>query len=571
MTATIEERSTPIDRSRYRKILWFFSGVISNVIFWDLLLGHIFFMRGRVQHSRPERLRSMSRRFRQLAVEMGGVLIKLGQFLSARVDILPPEITDELAGLQDEVPPVPLEAIETVLSAELGDVTAHFSYFDPEPVAAASLGQAHRARLLQSYGRRRDGRGTPVVGKVQRPGIEHLVETDLAALRVLARWMMRYGPIRRRADVPALLDEFAATLWEELDYISEADNAELFGEMFADDPGILIPGVYRQHSTSRVLVLEDVDGIKITDVESISDQGINLTEVAIRVLDAYFRQIFMEGFFHADPHPGNLFVIPQGPDLDIWPEPGRPFVLAFVDFGMVGHIEELMGENLQLVLVSVTQRNARELTRAFDDLGFFLPSRDLDRITEALEVLLDHIWGRNLLELSQPDPEEIQELSREFRDLLYEFPFQVPQDFIYLGRAFGMLSGLSSLLDPTINPWNLVERYGLEIIRSRDRRDMNLTTLLEILRPYLAMPGQMQRVLSAAELGQLRVQAKPDPALLRRIDQIERRLGRPNWGALTAATILAGALLYVNDEQVLGLAAWILSLLFFLVMISRRG
>jgi predicted unusual protein kinase regulating ubiquinone biosynthesis (AarF/ABC1/UbiB family) len=186
-------------------------------------------------------------------------------------------------------------------------------------------------------------------------------------------------------------------------------------------------------------------------------------------------------------------------------------------------------------------------------------------------VLLDHIWGRNLLELSQPDPEEIQELSREFRDLLYEFPFQVPQDFIYLGRAFGMLSGLSSLLDPTINPWHLVERYGLEIIRSRDRRDMNLTTLLEILRPYLAMPGQMQRVLSAAERGQLRVQAKPDHALLRRIDQIERRLGRPNWGALTAATVLAGALLYVNDEQILGLAAWILSLLFFLVMISRRS
>ena len=564
MTAFTEESTQVIDRSRYRQILWFFTRVIIHLVWWDLFWGRIF--KASVRKSRPKRFRRLARRFRTLAVDMGGVMIKLGQFLSSRVDVLPPEITEELAGLQDEVPPVPFPEIQSVLISELGDLTQHFAEIEIEPLAAASLGQAHKARLVES-GSQRSHRRPSVVVKVQRPGIEDIVRTDLAALDVVARLTMRYRPIRKRADVPALMDEFSATLWEELDYESEADNAERFAEMFAGNDDITIPSVYRQHSTRRVLVLEDVSGIKITDIEDIEAAGVDTSEVAELVLDAYFMQIFKEGFFHADPHPGNLFVVPYGPERRRADGRSRQFRLAFVDFGMVGHIEELMGDNLRRVLVSVTQRDARGLTDAYNDLGFFLPGSDLDRITEAQERILDQLWGRNLLELSRPDPREMQELSQEFRDLLFDFPFQVPQDFIFLGRALGMLSGLTSLLDPEINPWHFAERYGREIISSQEALEFSLNAVAEWFRLFVSLPSQLNRVLVAAEGGRLRVRTIPDRSVIKQLNRIEKRIGRPNWSLIAAALLVSGTLLYINGEQELGIVSWVLAVFFFLLML----
>ncbi|MEW5989415.1 MAG: AarF/ABC1/UbiB kinase family protein, partial [Chloroflexota bacterium] len=378
------DNPSPIDRGRYRRVLWFFVRVIVHLVWWDLLVGRVF--KKRVRATRPARFRRIARRFRELAVQMGGVLIKLGQFLSARVDVLPVEITEELVGLQDEVAPVPWALIEPVLRAELADWSAHFITFEQPPLAAASLGQVHRARLrlpsplpdpppgrererpspFQGVGlgervSRDEGaeEGPEVVVKVQRPDIVAIVQTDLAVLRLVARWVAHYRPIRRRADVPALMEEFARTLWEELDYVAEASNAERFAEMFATDEGVLIPAVYRAHSTGRILVLEDVGGIKITDVETMRAAGVEPKEVATRLLDTYFQQIFQEGFFHADPHPGNLFVRPLAVDGPLNGNGPRSFQLVFVDFGMVGRIKELMGDNLRRVLVALAQRDAR--------------------------------------------------------------------------------------------------------------------------------------------------------------------------------------------------------------------
>ncbi|MFZ0548805.1 MAG: AarF/UbiB family protein [Candidatus Promineifilaceae bacterium] len=557
MTETITTSSN-IDRGRYRKILWFFGRVVAQLVLIDLVAGRVF--KKWVRRTRPSRFRRMSRRFRELAIEMGGVQIKLGQFLSSRVDVLPPEVTEELAGLQDEVPPVPFSEISIVLQDELGNPADSFAYLDPIPLAAASLGQAHRARLHSDNGHQPD-----VVVKVQRPGIADIVQTDLSALRVVARWAMRYKPIRRRADVPALLEEFSATLWEELDYHLEADNAEHFARMFARNPQVRIPAIHRQYSTRRVLVLENIDGIKITDIEAMNAAGIDHSEVAVRLMDTYFHQIFKEGFFHADPHPGNLFIQPIPPTNETAENGSHPFRLAFVDFGMVGRVEELMGENLRKVLVSVTQRDARRLTEAYNELGFFLPGSDLNRITEAQASLLDHLWGRNMLELSQPDPQEIQELGREFRDILFEFPFQVPRNFVYLGRTLGMLSGLTTLLDPTINPWALIERYGQEIIRTREGREMTIATLLEWVQPLITLPAQAQRVLAAAESGRLKVQTTPDRTMLRRLERLERQVGHLNWNILLGVLFLSGTLLYINGETGLGITAWIVSLLIFLI------
>jgi predicted unusual protein kinase regulating ubiquinone biosynthesis (AarF/ABC1/UbiB family) len=566
MTNAASQQHDVIDRQRYRRILWFFGSLIAHLVWWDLVVGRVF--KKRVRESRPNRFRRMSRRFRVLAVDMGGVMIKLGQFLSARVDVLPPEVTEELAGLQDEVPPVPWAEIRSVLADELGDVAGHFSHFEPEPLAAASLGQAHCAHLATASAGTEQA--DPVVVKVQRPHIEDIVSTDLSALRVVARWAMRYGPIRRRADVPALMEEFATTMWEELDYVSEADNAERFAEIFADRPQVRIPAVYRQHSTRRVLVLEDVSGIKITDVAGLAEAGVDQKQVALNLLDAYFYQIFMIGFFHADPHPGNLFVRPMPRGAMSWDGDGRPFQIAFVDFGMVGSIQELTGDNLRALLVSITQRDARGLAEAYDRLGFLLPGSDLERIAEAQQAVLDHLWGRNLLELSQPDPAEIQELSREFRDVLFEFPFQVPQDFIFLGRALGILSGLASQLNPEINPWQLVEQYGQEIIRSRQALDFSLATVAEWLRIIYSVPGRFNRVLTEAERGRLRVHSVPDRSLIRRLDRIEQKINQPNWSMFSAALIVSGTFFYVSDKVILAWLCWGMALLFFLLALIRR-
>ncbi len=534
------EPHTITQDGRYRRILLFFASIILHIIWWDILGTRLPLLADRIRQSRPNRLRRWARRFRALAASMGGVMIKLGQFLSARVDVLPPEITEELQGLQDEVPSEDPHHMMAVLSAELGAWRERFSCFEEQPLAAASLGQAHRAKL-----RTEEGIETAVVVKIQRPHIETIVQTDLAALHVVARWIMRYGPIRRRADVPALMDEFARTLWEELDYIAEADNAEHFAQIYADTPYIHIPLIHRHHSTRRVIVLEDVSAIKIADVDSLIEAGIDPTEVADKLLESYFRQIFQEGFFHADPHPGNLFVRPLG-EADV---ENRPFAITFIDFGMVGRVPGLMGENLRKLLVSVTQRDARKLTEAYQDLGFFLPGADLERIVEAQDVLLNRLWGRNLLQLARPDPREVQELGRQFRDILFDFPFQIPQDFIYLGRAIGMVSGLVSLLDPQINPWYQIEKFGEQVIQSQEVRQWSWATVLDLVRPYLTTPAQVKRIIVAAENGRLRVQTQADRETLRRLEQLERRVGQLGWSVLGAAGLISTVLLYLGRKK----------------------
>lgn len=548
MDAAAASPTTLIEDNRFRRIISFFGRMILHVIWWDLIVSQIPLLGYRARQTRAKRHRRWATRFRLLAVEMGGVMIKLGQFLSARVDVLPKEITDELKGLQDEVPEVPWDQVELIIRAELGNPAAHFAQVEEEPVAAASLGQAHRAWLLPESDEQE--RGHPVVIKVQRPHIEEMVRVDLSALGMVARILMRYPPIRRRADVPALLDEFSKTLWEELDYESEADNALRFAQIHAENPNIYIPYVFREHSTRRVLVLENVETLKVGDVAALINVGIDPKRVADILLDAYFKQVFQEGFFHADPHPGNLFVRP----LANWDgEPGlRPFLLIFIDFGMVGHIPSLMGDNLRKIMIGVMQRDSRQLTEAYQDLGFLLPGADIDRIVEAQSVVLDHIWGRKLLDLAQPDPKEMQELTSEFRDILFDFPFQIPQDFIYLGRALGMVSGLLSQLDPEINPWYQIEKYGRELLfqdSGEDARELSREVILEGIRPYLNMPPRILRLLEMAEKGRIVVQNKPDPASAKQQTLLTKRLNQLSWSIVGAAGMISASLFYLFRKQ----------------------
>lgn len=256
---------------------------------------------------------------------------------------------------------------------------------------------------------------------------------------------MLWPLLSKRADVPKLIDEFARTLWEELDYRAEAGNAECFREIFADDDSVYVPEIYRQYSADRILTLEDVTSIKITDFDAVDASGVDRQVVARRLLDVYLRMIFDFGFFHADPHPGNLFVYPlpeqasEEPTEQEAARDGRPFYIVFVDFGMVGRITDQVKRGLRELLIAVGTRDSKRVLKAYQALGVLLPSADLSRIEEAQAEVMDYAWGKSTTELMQMSRSDMHDFALKYRDLLYKMPFQVPQDFIYLARAVGML------------------------------------------------------------------------------------------------------------------------------------
>ncbi|MFT7585521.1 MAG: putative unusual protein kinase regulating ubiquinone biosynthesis (AarF/ABC1/UbiB family), partial [Cellvibrionaceae bacterium] len=518
-----------IDRPRYRKIVRFFGGAILHFAFIDVLFGRIPGVRWLILRSRPRRMRRFARRFRDLAVEMGGVMIKLGQFLSARVDVLPVEVTQELQGLQDTVPSISLPIIRRTLQKEFGDLNEIFYEVEMEPLAAASLGQTMRAWLKDENGER----GAAVVIKVLRPTIEAIVHTDLAALDTVAPWLMRYKKIARRANVPNIMEEFGKTLWEELDYEQEVRSIKRFQVIFADQDHIYIPEVYEEISTPRAIVLENVENPKINDLEAIQAADIDAKKVASDLIESYLFQLIKHGFFHADPHPGNIFIRPVGPELTDEERAAGKFrkhQIIFIDFGMIGRLPADLRQNMGQVLISLVQKDGRRAVNAYNQMGFFLPGADLERIIEAQNFMMEKLDGRNLMEMANPDPDEIREIGNEFRDILFDLPFQVPQNFVYLGRALGILSGIASGLHPTINPWYSIQGYGMELLNLEQQFDFSadsVQSLLANLTPYLRLPGQIQRVVTAAENGKLRITSN-DPSAARRLDRLERKIGWMN-------------------------------------------
>ena len=536
-----DKRNFYIDRARYWKIVRFFAGVIVQLGMIDIFIGRFWFVRRFVLNTRPRRFRRISRDFRALAVDMGGVMIKLGQFLSARVDVLPIEVTEELQGLQDEVPPIPFPLLRRILRREYPNMNELFAEVEMAPLAAASFGQAMRATLPT---------GEAVVIKIQRPNIEALVQTDLAALRTVAPWLMKYDRIRKRADVPALMEEFAEVLWEELDYGQEVRNVKLFTKLFADRKNVYVPKLYESLCTERAIVLENVENPKINDLETIQALGIDEKDVADALIEVYLYQLFTHGIYHADPHPGNVFIRPVGDPVD--PESGqkRPYQIVFIDFGMIGHMPPELIRNMGQVLMGLVQEDSRKIIMAYDNMGFFLPGTDLERIIEAQATIMARLNGRNLRELSNPDPDEIREVGLEFRDILFDFPFQIPQNFVYLGRALGILAGIASSLHPDINPWAQIEKYGVQLIAKEQVLDFSNTSFADVvqrLRPYLKLPNQIQRVIAAAESGKLRIQSQ-DPQALRRLDRLERKVGFLNWSMLAAAGMLSGTMVYLTRQ-----------------------
>jgi predicted unusual protein kinase regulating ubiquinone biosynthesis (AarF/ABC1/UbiB family) len=548
----------PLDRRRFLRVAVFLLGVLANILWWDMLMRRL--LPGPVGRAAPARWRTLAERFRALAVSQGGVLIKLGQFLSIRVDVLPRAVTGALAGLQDEVPPEPLEWVRQTIAEDFGRPADEvFARIEPSPLGAASLAQVHAATLPN---------GEHVVAKVERRGIATLVETDLAAIHLATALLGRLGWVRRRADMEGLFQQFATTTRAELDFQAEGHNTETFARLFPGDPRVRVPRVYWGHTRPHVLTLEDVSGIKITDTTGLAKAGIDRREVARAVVDLYLEQVFVHNFVHADPHPGNLFVLPRHEGN------ATRFSIAFVDFGMTAVVPERVRQHLRDFLLGLATRDAGRMVRAYDGAGLLLPGADQRRLEQATAALLERFWGVRMGDLEAMAMSEASALIREFGDLLLEMPFQLPTDLLFVGRAMGMLSGLATELDPDFDFWAVAVPYARRLVLEEAatgtagarhaldarwdelRKQLHdvaglVAMLEEPARSVMLIPGALERIIGQAAAGRVVVQIEMTPGLRADFERIGTLFGKLVWAVALAGVMLVGAIIRLAEGPAL--------------------
>ncbi len=569
-------------RARYRRILRFAARYIVQTWWYELVLPRIG-LANVAARTRAIRLTRVAERFHVLAIDLGGLMIKVGQYLSSRLDVLPPEITRELAGLQDEVPPVPFDAIRRLAEAELGlPLERAYAAFDPTPLAAASLGQAHRATLSPLDAA--DMGYDEAVVKVQRPGIETIVDVDLSALRRVAGWLSRVRFVASHVDLPALVEEFATTSLEEIDYLHEAGNAERFAASFAGDPRVAAPEVVWERTTRRVLTLADVTAIKVNDREALLAAGIDPKDVAKQFATVMFDQLFRDGFFHADPHPGNIFVTPvngvrgqgqgqrQGPTDGAAPAPA--YRLTFIDFGMMGEVPDSLRRGLQQLMLAVAARDGKRLVDAIRGVGILLPSAETAELERAMSELFARFGGMGLAELQQVDERELRSFALEFGEVMRALPFQLPNNFLLVIRSMSLTSGLCSSLDPTFNMWDAVEPYAARLLR--DERGNFVQAFGQqawsVASTVARLPQRLDALADRVEQGRL---VASSPRIEQRMARLERAAQRIVSAVLFVGLFVGGILLRY-DSPGWGVALMVVSVFpllhaVFAGLFNRRG
>jgi predicted unusual protein kinase regulating ubiquinone biosynthesis (AarF/ABC1/UbiB family) len=527
-------------KSRYRRILRFAALALLQTWWFELVLPR-FGLKRWVAARRIDRYRAMARRFSVLAASLGGLIIKAGQFASSRLDILPSAITAELESLQDDVAPEPFDRIREQIEGELAlTLILAFEAFDENPIAAASLGQAYRARLAPSLAQ--EFGASDVVVKVLRPGIDEIVEVDLRALRRIGQWLSRIKLVARRTDAPALVEEFAAVSLDEIDYRHEASNLERFRANFATDTRVGVPDIVWERSTRRVLTLQDVTAIKITDVASLAAAGINPNAVAAELARVTFEQIFNHGFFHADPHPGNIFVTPGTTASD------ADFSLTFIDFGMMGEIGDQLREGLQKFIFALVARDARGCVDAMQRLGVLLPSADAIELENAISAVFDRFGGVGVAEITQTDPKVFRELAMQFSDLVRTLPFQLPEDFLLLLRSISLISGVTSALNRDFNMWDAVDPFARTLLTGGGSSTVNAVgrQILSVLTTLAQLPQRLDSALTRLDQGLVAVRL---PELEKRVRRLDGSTRRVSAAILTAALIVGGSLLRIAGDE----------------------
>jgi predicted unusual protein kinase regulating ubiquinone biosynthesis (AarF/ABC1/UbiB family) len=390
-------------------VIWFFAGFIFNLK-WDE-------WQDRVEQNQFKRAVQL----RRLLTRLGPTFIKVGQALSTRPDLVRQDFLDELIKLQDQLPPFDNALAYRIIERELKHpIKEIYSELSPSPVAAASLGQVYRGRLLS---------GEEVAVKVQRPNLRPVLTLDLYLMRWVAGWLSPWLPLNLGHDLNLIVDEFGTKLFEEIDYINEARNAERFAANFRDKPEVRVPSIYWRYTATTVLTLEWIDGFKLTDTKSILGVGLDPEEIIKIAVTSGLQQLLEHGFFHADPHPGNLFATPDGQ-------------MAYIDFGMMDQLDETTKETLVDAIVHLVNKDYTELANDYVKLGFLTPDTDIRPIVPALEELLGNAMGKNVGDFN------FKTITDQFSQLMYDFPFRVPAKFALIIRSLVTQEGIALSLNP---------------------------------------------------------------------------------------------------------------------------
>jgi len=464
----------------------------------------------------PEQTRGA--RLRAALEALGPTFVKLGQILSTRPDIVPEDVVEELSLLQDHVPAVPVDQVIPVVEAELGrPLSEAFASFDPEPLAAASIGQVHRATLPD---------GTGVAVKVRRPGVEEVVETDLEILQDLARLIEeRWRP--ERISPVAFVDEVARVLRREMDYRLEAGNIQRFRRAWAGDPRVRIPRVYWDLTTSRVLVMEYLSGVKVDDRAGLERLGVDPRQIARLGAEIFLQQVLIDGVFHGDPHPGNLLVLDDGS-------------LGMLDFGIVGRLDQELLDAVADLFVGVTRRDTERIVRGLTRVGAVGDDVDPRALRRDLSDLIDRHYGKTLQQM------ELGPIVQEILRLAHRHQLRLPEDLLLLAKALVTIEGVGKHLDPDFNALEIAEPFARELMeRQLDPAAVARRALAEAgayLQLLGRLPERVDESLSRLVRGEIQIQFVHkglDPT----VQRLERTSNRVAMSVVLAALILGSAII----------------------------
>jgi ubiquinone biosynthesis protein len=489
--------------------------------------------------------------------ELGPTFIKLGQVLSTRSDFIPPDYLLELAKLQDDVPSFSYEDVEQIFIEETGKKPDElFKEFNSEPIAAASIGQVHRGVLHD---------GTTVVVKVQRPDIEKTIAIDLEIIAHIASLMERYLEELQGHRPSSIVEEFARTISKEIDYAVEISNIERFGRQFKGNPAIYVPRVYRELSCRRILTMESIDGVKASEVDQLLEQGANLRLVAERGTNLIMEQIFVHGFFHADPHPGNIFILPDD-------------VICFLDFGMMGRLSRQNREDFADLILHVVRNNERKVTESVLKLTNQLEDVDREALSRDLSDMLDKYMYLPLKEL------EAGQILQDMLDLVSHHKIFFKPNFYLMMKAITTVEGVGRILDPDLELIKLAEPFMKKVKAERVRinriaEETGVTTseYVELLRD---LPEEIRTILAQLRQGRIKMEFEHRglSELRAALDQVSNRIAF----AIVLASLVIGSSLIVlsgippkwHDIPIIGLIGFLLAGMmgfWLLVSILRHG
>ena len=495
-----------------------------------------------IRQSPPRGAISAPERLRLAFEELGPTFIKFGQVLSSRPDIIPAEYIQELSKLQDDVPEFPFEDARKLIESQLKrPMTDIFLHLDERPRAAASLAQVHRAKLLS---------GDDVAVKVQRIGVDKVIENDIRILREFAGLVERRIPESRRYEPSGLVDEFARSIRHELDFVREGRNMDRFRKYFSGTPIIYIPKVYWELTTPKVLTIEYIDGIKITDIDSLDAAGLDRKAIAVNGANITLKEVFEFRFFHADPHPGNLFVCENN-------------IIAPVDFGMTGTIEEDVADQMSGIFLAVLQKDVDGLVKNLRALGVAEDVEDIRSFKIDVRDLVDRYYGLPLSKI------EIGGVFRELMGIVQRYRLRLPHNFAMIGKALMITEGVGRALYPDFNILEIAKPYARRLLWKRydPRRQLNemRKTGAETLDFLKALPTDLKEIFAIIRKGKFTMLFE-HRGLELLVDELDRSSNRISFAVVIAALIVGSSLIFQTrvgptffDYPIIGLAGFLLA------------